>query len=142
MADAAGRRWFWDGTQWRPVMATTPARSYRWLLGPLVFAVLLGAYFLFGNHPAQTQTISNAKIDSPTQVEFDYHASSSCSNLTFSYTFYDSGGKAVDAWDGEASHSVTAGRDYHITASADPVSGQAIDSAATRFDVTPTCHAR
>ena len=140
--DSAGRRWYWDGTQWRPVAAAgTARRSLRWQL-VLAGLILIGAVGFLTRDcgSASTQTISNAKIDSATQIEFRYHASSDCSNLTFSYAFYDSSGKQVDVWNGESSHSVQSGHDYHITASADPNTGQAIDSSATRFVVTPTCH--
>ncbi|HET7421811.1 MAG TPA: hypothetical protein VFL27_15635 [Candidatus Dormibacteraeota bacterium] len=139
--DSAGRRWYWDGTQWRPAVAAAPARRRptRLLAGVTGLIVLGVIYFLTSGH-GSTQKISNAKIDSATQLEFDYHASSDCSNLTFSYTFYDSSGKQVDVWNGETSHSVQSGHDYHITASADPSSGQAIDSSASRFQVAPTCH--
>lgn len=138
--DASGRRWYWDGTQWRPVAGAAPGRrNWRLVYGVVALIVFGIAYFAFGNHTS-TQTISNTKIDSPTQIEFDYHASSNCSNLTFAYTFYDSSGKQVDVWNGESSHQVESGHDYHITASSDPTTGQAITSSATRFDVTPTCH--
>ena len=135
--DAAGRRWWWDGTQWRPVAGAR--RNYRWVWSLGVLLVLGIGYAVFHNL-APTQTISNTKIDSSTQIEFDYHASSNCNNLTFSYTFKDSSGNTVDTWNGESSHSVQSGHDYHITASADPQNGNAIASSATSFDVTPTCH--
>lgn len=135
--DAAGRRWFWTGTQWQP-MGASGRRNLRWLwtLG-IVIVVGIG-YAVF--HNSSTATISNTKIDSSTQIEFDYHAPKDCGNLTFSYNFKDSSGKTVDTWNGETSHSVQSGHDYHITASADAQTGQAINSSATGFDVTPTCH--
>jgi hypothetical protein len=135
--DAAGRRWWWDGTQWRPVAAAR--RNFRWAWSLIALVVLVVGYAVVHN-TGSTPTISNAKIDSSTQIEFDYHAGSNCNNLTFTYTFKDSSGSTVDTWNGESSHSVQSGRDYHITASADPQNGQAIASGATSFDVTPTCH--
>lgn len=134
--DASGRRWFWDGAQWKPLAAKR--RNLRWLWSLAILVVIGIGYAVFGHQ--STPTISNAKIDSPTQIEFDYHASSSCSNLTFSYTFYDSGGSKLDTWNGESSHKTDSGTDYHITVTADPNNSQSIPSSATRFDVTPTCH--
>lgn len=134
--DAAGRRWVWDGTQWRSLTASR--RNWRWAFGLIVLVAIGIGYAVFGHQ--STPTISNTKIDSPTQIEFDYHASSNCSNLTFSYTFYDSSGNKLDTWNGESSHQASSGTDYHITVTADPQSGQTISSSATRFDVTPTCH--
>ena len=137
-ADAAGRRWWWDGTQWRPVVAAR--RNFRWAWSLIVLVGVVVGYAVIHNTGGTTQTISNTKIDSSTQIEFDYHASTNCNNLTFAYTFKDSSGSTVDTWNGESSHSVQSGRDYHITASADPQNGKAIASGATSFDVTPTCH--
>src|SRR5690349_13614777 len=80
--DAAGRRWWWDGTQWRPVVAAR--RKYRWVWSLIVLVVIIAGYAVLRNS-GSTQTISNAKIDSSTQIEFDYHASSNCNSLTFTY---------------------------------------------------------
>jgi len=61
-----------------------------------------------------TASTTNFKIDSATQVEFDYLAPQTCSNLVFTYTFSDAQGNQLSQASGQ-SYSSVAGESHHVT---------------------------
>jgi hypothetical protein len=131
-------KYFWNGSQWQPVAA--PKTSNAWKVWLVIFAIGgVIAYFGSGSHSSTPPTISNAKIDSAHQVEFDYYAATDCNDLTFEYAFYDDGGNRVDDFVGSTHNTVRQGQSYHFT-STDFTIGESIASAATRFDVYASCH--
>lgn len=136
---ADGRYW-WNGTAWLPVVKKR--RQPPWILIGLALVIIAGVAYVIHAIPGPSDTtpygVSNAKIDSPMQIEFDYRAKESCTRLYFDYVFYDSSGAQVDELQDEQSSSVTAGKSYHFTI--DASGSQSIDPKATRFTATPSCH--
>jgi hypothetical protein len=132
-------RHFWNGVAWQPVKMKRPLPNFVLIGIAIVF--IAGIAWVVHAIPRSVDTtpygVTNAKIDSSTQIEFDYRAQDSCNNLTFVYTFYNSSGIKVDAFQDEQPSQVTSGKTYHFTISA---SGQPIDATATRFTATPTCN--
>ena len=133
------RHYWWNGAAWQPVVKRRGGPNLV-LIG---LAVLFVAGIAWAIHsiPGPTDStpygVTNAKIDSTTQIEFDYRAKDACNNLVFDYKFYDSSGSQVDEFKDEQQSQVSAGRSYHFTIMA---SGQPIDSRATRFTAIPACH--
>ncbi len=82
--------------------------------------------------------MSNTKIDSMMEIEFDCRRGSSCSNLTFEYKLYDSSGTQVDAFSDTTGGQVDGARPHHFDVKTD--SAQPIDSRSSRFETDPTCH--
>ena len=132
-------RYFWNGAAWLP--ARKPA--WRPSLGQLfiVAAVLLGAFvvwrFVVPNiFPPDVQYgVTNTKIDSPTQVEFDYIRATPCGELTFRAVFYDTAGNQVRVFDDSTINSVMSNQLVHFTLKITPP----LPSSAVRFDVNPAC---
>jgi hypothetical protein len=139
------RRYWWNGAAWQPIRKPGFRPSGLVIILAL-FVIGTVVYIAYSNltRPFEGDGVTNAKIDSQTQIEFDYHASGSCSNLTFNYKFFDGSGHQVDSLSDENGHSVTSGSDYHftITASQGVVGGTVtIDSRATRFEADAVCKA-
>lgn len=135
-----GKYW-WNGVGWQPIVST---RRPNFALIGIAIAIIAVVVFVVVAFPrpfidTKPYGATNARIDSPTQIEFDYRAQDSCNNLTFVYTFYDAQGIKVGEFQDEQPSQVTAGQSYHFTISTN--SGQQIDPTATRFTATPTCHA-
>jgi hypothetical protein len=133
-----GRFW-WNGTAWQPIVRR---RQTPWGLIALAIAIIAVIAIVVHSVPRQiidtTQYgVTNAQIDSPTLIEFDYRAKDSCNNLTFVYTFYDAQGIKVGEFQDEHGNQVTGGKSYHFTIST--TNGQSIDPSATRFTATPNC---
>jgi hypothetical protein len=131
-----GRNW-WNGMAWLPIV---PRRQPNFALIGMVIGIIALIVFVVIAFPrpiidTTTYGATNATIDSPTQIEFDYRAQDSCNNLTFVYTFYNAQGFKVGEFQDGQPRQVTAGQSYHFAASA----GQTIDPSATRFTATPTC---
>ena len=134
-----GRYW-WNGAAWQPVARP---RGFR----PSVLLILL-AVFIFGavgyiaysllHQPYAGEGVSNAKIDSSTEIEFDYRRGSTCNDLTFQYNFFDGGGKQVDTLEDVKGGRVDGGVLTHFDIKGDPSS--AIVSSAVRFEANATCH--
>jgi hypothetical protein len=133
-----GKHW-WNGTYWQPIVSKR-GPNYA-LIGMAVGIIALIAFVViaFPRSIIDTTTYgaTNATIDSPTQIEFDYRAQDSCNNLTFVYTFYNAQGIKVGEFQDEQPRQVTAGQGYHFTVSTS--SGQQVDPSATRFTATPNC---
>jgi hypothetical protein len=128
-------RYFWNGTAWQ--LATRPRRRPNLVLIGIGVVIVAGVALAIRTIPGPSDTtpygVTNAKIDSPTQVEFDYRSKTA----TFHYTFFSSTGSTVDDRDDTEQSQVTAGKSYHFTITA---TDRAIDSRATRFTASPTCH--
>jgi hypothetical protein len=133
-----GKYW-WNGTYWQPIVSKHGPNYALIGIAVAIIAIVVFVVIAFPRPIIDTTTygVSNATIDSPTQIEFDYRSQDSCSNLTFVYTFYNSQGIKVGEFQDEQPTQVTAGHSYHFTISA---SGQSIDATATRFTATPSCH--
>jgi hypothetical protein len=132
-----GRFW-WNGTAWQPIVRP---RQLPWgVIGFVVVLLAIGAFVVLAfprqlidtNHYGAT----NATIDGPTQIEFDYLAQDSCSDLTFIYTFYNPEGIKVGEVKDSQSKQVTARQSSHFTIGL----SQPIDPSATRFTATPNCN--
>ncbi len=133
-------RYFWNGVAWQPI-ARPGFRPSGLVIGLAIVVVAIGAvgiYVALKPHPFEGEGVSNAKIDSPTEIEFDYRRGSSCANLTFEYKFFDSSGKQVDDLADTKGDAVDGGRDYHFDIKASP-GEPAIDSRAVRFEADATC---
>ena len=134
-------RHFWNGTAWQPIAKPKGGRPSLLLIGIAVFVVAAGgfiAFSVFSPKPFAGDGVSNAKIDSPTEVEFDYKRSSTCQNLTFEYRFFDGNGKQVDVFHVATGGRVEGGVRTHFDIRAD--ASQPINSAAVRFEANATCH--
>jgi hypothetical protein len=137
-----GRYW-WNGVAWQPV---AKPRGFR----PSILVVVL-AVFIFGavgyigfnlvrqfHQPYAGEGVSNAKIDSSTEIEFDYRRGSTCNDLTFQYDFYDQNSSHVDVFHDITGGKVDGGVTTHFDIKGD--ASQPIDSRAVRFEATATCH--
>jgi hypothetical protein len=139
------RRYWWNGAAWQPIKK--PGFRPSGLVIVLgLFVAGAAAVILYSalTRPFEGEGVSNAKIDSSTQIEFDYHASTSCSKLTFDYKFFDSGGHQVDSLSDSNAHAVNGNTDYHFTISggSGAVGGSVtIDPRATRFEADAICNA-
>jgi hypothetical protein len=133
-------RHFWNGGAWQPI--TKPRTRISGLVVALaVFIVAGGAFIVYAVFSPKTfegEGVSNARIDSSTEIEFDYRRSTTCSNLTFEYRFFDSGSNEVDTFHDANSYLVTGGLTHHVDRTTDPT--QPIDSRATRFVADATCN--
>jgi hypothetical protein len=132
-----GRYW-WNGAAWQPIKR----RGFRppIAVAGIVLVIVAGAWFVLKSlpqPPPPQNGVSNTKIDSPTQFEFDYRRATTCNDITFLYTFFDSGGHAVGTYPDQQHNKMIGGRSYHVTVNAFGVS---IDPHAVRFDAAPTCH--
>jgi hypothetical protein len=133
-------RHFWNGAAWQPFARPSRRPSGLVIVLGIVVVAIVGyiAYSALSPKPFQGDGVSSAKIDSRTEIEFDYYRGSTCSHLTFEYKFFDSSGQEVDVF-----HDLTGGRveggvthHYDITGDA----SQPIASSAVRFEADATCH--
>lgn len=131
-----GRYW-WNGFNWQLIQK----RRFRPPIAVtlIVVAVLVIAGFVISKIPQPPPPpygVTDAKIDSSTQFEFDYRRSSTCRNLTFDYRFYDAGSREVDEFADEKQSNVQGDRTLHFTIyTFSPIAANAV-----RFDAAPTCH--
>jgi hypothetical protein len=133
-----GRYW-WNGAAWQPV-AKKGFRPSALLIVLAVFIFGAVGYIAF-NLLHQTfagEGVSNAKIDSSTEIEFDYRRASTCNNLTFQYNFFDRGGKQVDVFHDTTGGKVDGGVLTHFDIKGD--ASQPIASNAARFEANATCN--
>ncbi len=135
-----GKYW-WNGVAWQAIVSKRRPNFALIGIAIAIIAVIAYVVIAFPRPIVDTRTYgaTNARIDSPNQIEFDYRAQDSCNNLTFIYTFYNGQGIKVGEFEDEQPSQVTAGQSYHFTISTN--TGQQIDPSATRFTATPTCHA-
>jgi hypothetical protein len=133
-------RYFWNGAAWQPI--SRPRFRLSGLVVVLAIFVVAGLgftiYKVLSPKPFEGDGVSNARIDSRTEIEFDYRRSSTCSNLTFVYRFFDSADKQVDIFHDLKGGRVAGGVTVHYDITGDPA--QPIDSRAARFVADATCH--
>ena len=84
--------------------------------------------------PKVVMGVTNAKIDSSTQIEFDYAQKTNCREMQFNITFYDKAGHALDRYLGSAEF-VSPGVTHHYVFH----TLQAIPASSVRFAVAPKC---
>ena len=139
------RRHWWNGAAWQPIKRPGFRPSGLVIvLGLLIVGIAVFIVYSNLTRPFEGDDVTNAKIDSPSQIEFDYRASQSCSNLTFNYKFFDGSGHQVDTLSDANGHAVSGGADYHftITGTQGVVGGTiTIDLRATRFEADSVCSA-
>src|SRR6266508_5899068 len=112
-----GKYW-WNGAAWQ----RTGQRR-----GPNLFVVGMGVLIMGAvglvvtgvirpapppPSPKVVMGVTNTKIDSSTQIEFDYARSSNCDQVSFEITFYDKAGRALDRYRG-VTQFVSAGVTHH-----------------------------
>jgi hypothetical protein len=133
-------RHFWNGAAWQPI--ARPRSRVSGLVIVLAIFVLGGlaftAYKVLSPKPFEGDGVSNTKIDSRTEIEFDYRRASTCNNLTFEYRFYDTSSKQVDIFHDLKGGRVLGGVTVHYDIRGD--SAQPIDSRAVRFVADATCN--
>jgi hypothetical protein len=137
-----GRYW-WNGAGWQPVIRRRGFRPSGLLIVLAVFIFAAVGYIAFDvlHHVQELfagEGVSNAKIDSSTEIEFDYRRVSTCNNLTFQYNFFDRGGKQVDVFHDTTGGRVDGGVLTHFDIKGD--GSQPIDSRAVRFEANATCN--
>jgi len=134
---SSDRRYWWNGAAWQPIKKPgfRPPIAVTLIVIVVVVAGVYAALKL-PKPPPPAYGVTNAKIDSSTQFEFDYRRPTPCTDLSFDYVFFDGGGQKVDNFADEKHESMPANRTIHFTI----YTLQAIDSHAKRFDATPTCH--
>jgi|SRR5450759_3420677 len=133
-------RYFWNGGAWQPIKK--PRTRISGLVVALAVLIVAGVAFIvyavFSPKPFEGDGVSNSRIDSSTEIEFDYRRSTTCSNLTFEYRFFDRGSNEVDTFHDANSYLVTGGVTHHVDRTTDP--SQPIDSRATRFVADAMCN--
>ena len=136
-----GRYW-WNGAAWQPVKVRGSFQPPI-ALAAVIIAVLAGAWFLFTRViPPSTPSpvvmgVTNGKIDSSMQIEFDYARSTACGELNFQIVFYDKASRSVGDYVSEYVNGVSAGVEHHYVFR----TRDTIPSSATRFVATPACNA-
>jgi hypothetical protein len=134
-------RWFWNGAAWQPVVRRGFRLSWRVIaLAVVVMVALFGflASRAIKPSPYEGDGVSNGKIDSATEIEFDYQRSSACKSLVFEYKFYDSKGNLVDDFTDTSGSPVDANTKYHFDIKAN-TGEPPIDTRAVRFEAVATC---
>jgi hypothetical protein len=136
---SANGRYWWNGAAWQP----TKKRGWRPPIAvPLiVLVVLVGTWYVLthvqSKTPHEPYGVTNARIDSSSEFEFDYRRSTSCKDLTFDYTFLDKAARQVGIFTDEQHSQVDADRTSHF----DVFVFTPISAKAVRFNAVPTCHA-
>jgi hypothetical protein len=134
-------RYFWNGAAWQPI--AKPRTRISGLVVVLAIVIVAGIGFIafkfLTPKPFEGDGVSNAKIDSKTEIEFDYRRSATCSNLTFEYRFFDSASKQVDIFHDLKGGQVDGGVNTHFDIKTNPA--EPIDSRAVRFVAAATCNA-
>jgi hypothetical protein len=130
-------RYRWNGVVWQPVQRRMEL-PYGWIMGAFLLVVvgLLLWNFVIPMLNPPLMGVTNQRIDSRTQVEFDYARDTGCNELTFRLVFYDSADNQVQVFDDSTISSVPADKTVHFTLTVSPP----LPSAAVRFDADPACH--
>lgn len=135
-------RWLWNGAAWQPHVRGG-FRPSPTVIGLAIAVLVIAGFFAYKAlkpNPYEGVGVSNGKIDSSTEIEFDYRRDSSCSNLVFEYKFYDSNGVLVDDFTDTSGSAVDGGTTYHFDIKAN-AGEPPIDSRAVRFEADATCSA-
>jgi hypothetical protein len=133
-------KYFWNGGGWQPIKK--PRTRISGLVIALGVLIVAGGAFIvyavLSPKPFEGEGVSNARIDSTTEIEFDYRRSTTCSNLQFEYRFFDDGSNEVDTFHDITGGVVSGGVTHHFDIRTDP--SQPIDSRATRLVADATCN--
>ena len=131
---------FWNGGGWQPIKK--PRTRISGLVIALAVLIVAGVAFIvyavLSPKPFEGEGVSNARIDSTTEIEFDYRRSTTCSKLQFEYRFFDGGSNEVDTFHDITGSVVSGGVTHHFDIRTDP--SQPIDPRATRFVADATCN--
>lgn len=139
---SADRMYWWNGGAWEPLKRRRGFRPNWFVIGMALLLVAAGVIFVSkvqydaAHPPVVPLGVTNAKIDSPSQVEFDYAQKTACNGLTFKGVFYDKNGKTVQVFDASSVTHVPANQVVHMTFHVTPP----LPATAVRFDAIPTCH--
>lgn len=130
-------RYRWNGVVWQPMQRRVEL-PFGWIIGAVLLAaaVFLVLNFVLPTLYPPPMGVTNQKIDSPTQVEFDYARATGCNELTFRAVFYDNADNQVQVFDDSTISSVPANKTVHFTITISPP----LPSTAVRFDADPACH--
>ncbi len=132
-------KYFWNGAAWQRIKRQRFRPPIAVTVIVVVVVVLAGYVAKSIPQPAPPPYgVTNGKINTSTQFEFDYRRSTTCNNLTFDYMFFDKGGTQVNTFAGQQTNKVLANNNYHFTINL--FFGLAIDPKAVRFTANPTCH--
>ena len=137
-----GRFW-WNGAAWQP-MGRPRFRPNYFVLGMAVLLVAAGIFAIQRvqyniAHPEVVPLgFTNERIDSPTEISFDYARSTSCNSVTFTFQFFDrNGAQVADNLASEAGTYVPANKTIHFT---ETIRTGQIPSSAVRFTGLDVCH--
>ena len=107
-------------------------------MGLVCIAILVfighGVYDAVPSGPAPG--VTNARIDSLYQIEFDYARATPCHSVTFTYVFYDGSGNKLSTYKDASRADVPAHRTFHVTVSLNAP----LEPSASRFDALDACH--
>jgi hypothetical protein len=118
-------------------------RGFRPSLPLIVLAILIAVVvgFVIFNLVAKSLAgdgVSNAKIVSSSEIQFDYRRDTTCNDLTFEYKFFDLFGRQVEGFRDFTSRRIEGGVMAYLNVTIDP--SQPIDPSAVRFLADATCH--
>lgn len=139
---SADRAYWWNGAAWQPITRRRGLRPNWFVIGMALLLLVAGVIAVnkfqydAAHPPVIPLGVTNAKIDSPSQVEFDYAQKTACNNLTFKGVFYDKNGQTVQVFDISSTTNVPANKVVHMTFQLQPP----LPASAVRFDAIPTCH--
>lgn len=109
------------------------------LLVLLAVGAMLVAFVVLHPKTDYGPGVTNAKIDSPTRFEFDYHADKSCKFEDVVYVFFDRNGNKLGRFADTTMNAVVAGKDYHYIITAEQPT-MTLDSRAVRFEADASCN--
>ena len=135
-----GKYW-WNGAAWQRIGARRGPNLFVIGVGLLIVAAV--ALVVTGvirpapqpTPPPVVMGVTNAKIDSSTQIEFDYARPSLCGALSFDIDFFDKSGGNVGQYTTSSVTNVRAGETRHYRFS----TNQPIPATAVRFVATAKC---
>lgn len=141
-----GKYW-WNGAAWQPLARRRGPNLFVVGMALLILAavglVVTGVIRPGAGAPRSAPLVmgvSNPKIDSSTQIEFDYARAGNCTELEFQIVFYDKAGRSVAQIQTSSINDVTGGVMHHYVFKAVPGLPQGtIPPTAVRFVATPSC---
>lgn len=141
-----GKYW-WNGAAWQPLGRRRGPNLFvvgmALLIAAAVGLVVTGVIRPGAGAPSPTPVVmgvTNPKIDSSTQIEFDYARTNNCTELDFQIVFYDRAGRSVAQVQTSFINDVTGGVTHHyVFKAAQGLPQGTIPSSAVRFVATPSC---
>jgi len=131
-----GRYW-WSGAAWQPIKK--PGYRPPIAVALIVVVVVVAGVYLaikIPQPPPAAYGVTNAKIDSSNEFEFDYRRPTTCNKLTFIYVFFDSGKHEVARLgDQNIPRRVLGDHTYHY----DTFTYSGMGANPVRFEALPTC---